>query len=37
LRATRSCSRRCAVRVHSWAPGVGGSDRVAFTDITCRG
>jgi hypothetical protein len=34
LRAARSCSCRCAAR--AWARGVGGSDRAAFTAITCR-
>jgi hypothetical protein len=35
LRAARSCSRRYASRAR--ARGEGGSDRAAFTAITCRG
>jgi hypothetical protein len=37
LRAALSCSRRCAARAHAQARGVGGSDRVASTTITCEG
>jgi hypothetical protein len=37
LRAAHSCSRRCTARARARARGVGGSDRAAFTAITCRG
>jgi hypothetical protein len=37
LRAARSCSRRCATRARARARGVGGSDPVASTAITCEG
>jgi hypothetical protein len=36
LCATCSCSRRWAARARARARGVGGSDREAFTAITCR-
>jgi hypothetical protein len=37
LRAARSCSRRCVAHARARAQGVGGSDRAAFTVITCKG
>jgi hypothetical protein len=33
--ATRTCSRHCAVRVRTWAQGVGGSDCTAFMATLC--
>jgi hypothetical protein len=37
LRATRSCSRRCAAHARARARGVGGSNRAAFKVTSCRG
>jgi hypothetical protein len=37
LRAARSCSRRCAARVHAQARGVGGSDCATSTATICGG